>query len=181
LRSAHGGDGNWQPLCKALCGGYNQVTATVDCYLHEERFHSLPDKPPSPFKASGQEVDLVSFARGVVRATPGFSRIRQLPSFVLLESHVGPGSTVSKTVDLVTDIGSVILMHPDNRVLEEDVRFIRDLEEADALFEYEDPKAKRPKGSTAEAATSTILLDVRDSPRLQRKLSTPADPPEMYW
>ena len=77
---AHGGDGNWQPLCRALTGGYTQVDAAVDCYLNKERFFALPDKPPSPFKASGQEVDLVSFRQGTVKATPGFDLIKQLVS-----------------------------------------------------------------------------------------------------
>lgn len=77
---AHGGDGNWQPLTRALTGGYTQVDAAVDCYLDEKRFRALPDKPPSPFKASGQEVDLVSFSKGVVKATPGFDEIKKLVS-----------------------------------------------------------------------------------------------------
>ena len=46
---AHGGDGNWQSLCRELCGGYTQVNATVDSYLDVDRFHALPNKPPSPF------------------------------------------------------------------------------------------------------------------------------------
>jgi hypothetical protein len=126
---AHGGDGNWRPLARALTGGYSQVEATVDAYLDKKQFSLIPDKPLSPFKASGQEVILVSckfqkkFAilmkaknmiccllilysvldgRGTVKSTPGFEDIKELPSFVYLETGVRPGSQVDYTVDLFT-------------------------------------------------------------------------------
>lgn len=135
---AHGGDGNWRPLCVALNGGYSQVEATVDAYLEKQAFGLIPDKPPVPFKASGQEVILVSFSRGQVKATPGFEEIKKLPSFVYLETGVSPGSNVDYTVDLFTGIGSVILMHHDTEVLEKDVNRIRQLERENKLFEYEE-------------------------------------------
>uniref|UniRef100_A0A7R9VNH8 ATP-grasp domain-containing protein n=1 Tax=Pseudictyota dubia TaxID=2749911 RepID=A0A7R9VNH8_9STRA len=170
---AHGGDGNWQSLCSALCGGYNQVDATVDCYLNKENFNRLPDKPPSPFKASGQEVDLVSFSEGTVKATPGFDLIRKLRSFVLLESHVKPGSKVSKTVDLVTDIGNIILMHPDGDVLKEDTAFIRKLEEDNKLFEFElEGKPPRTKLSEEQHDISLVLPEALSTYKNIRKLST---------
>jgi hypothetical protein len=194
---AHGGDGNWQPLCRALTGGYTQVDAAVDCYLDKERFFALPDKPASPFKASGQEVDLVSFRRGTVKATPGFELIKQLvsafligkwlllllypfltvilhdtlqPSFNFLETHIKPGSKVSKTVDLVTDIANIILMHPDKEVLKRDVEFIRKLEKEDAIFEY---KESVPK---AFIGLNSMLNKTKGRHRLSSE-----DPPEMYW
>jgi biotin carboxylase len=134
---AHGGDGNWRPLCRALTGGYSQVEATVDAYLEKKSFFDLPDKPPSPFKAAGQEVILVSFSRGTVKATPGLEIIQQLASFVYLETGVKPGTKVDYTVDLFTCIGSVILMHEDKELLEADVNKIRQLEKDNELFEYE--------------------------------------------
>lgn len=143
---AHGGDGNWQTLCKALCGGYSQVNATVDSYLDVDKFAALPNKPPSPFLASGQEVDLVSFSAGLVTATPGFDKIRKLRSFVLLESHVKPGVRITKTIDLVTDIGNIILMHHDSKVLEKDVAFIRSIEKTPgALFELDEESEEEKK------------------------------------
>jgi len=134
---AHGGDGNWRPLCVALNGGYSQVEATVDAFLDKREFARLPDKPPSPFKASGQEVILVSYSRGTVRSTPGFDRIKNLPSYVYLETGVKPGSFVDYTVDLFTGIGSVILMHHDEKVLAADVQRIREMERKNQLFVYE--------------------------------------------
>ncbi len=135
---AHGGDGNWRPLCHHLTGGYSQVEATVDAFLDKKQFSILPSKPPSPFKAAGQEVILVSYGRGVVKTTPGFEDIRQMPSFVYLETGVRPGSIVDYTIDLFTGIGSVILMHKDPDVLEEDIRRIREMEKNNELFTFEE-------------------------------------------
>jgi biotin carboxylase len=136
---ARGGDGNWRPLARALTGGYSQVEAAVDSYLDGAAFAALRDIPPSPFKASGEEVILVSYTRGVVKSTPGFDIIRKLPSFVYLETGVKPGTKVDYTVDLVTSIGSVILMHRDDAILRQDADRVRQLEKDDMLFEYEDP------------------------------------------
>ena len=96
-----------------------------------------PEKPPSPFKASGQEVILVSFSRGVVKSTPGFTEIETFESFVYLETGVRPGSFVDYTIDLFTGVGSVILMHEDNEILQRDVNRIRQMEKDNLLFEYE--------------------------------------------
>jgi biotin carboxylase len=134
---ARGGDGNWRSLCRALTGGYSQVEASVDCFLDEAAFKRMPDKPPSPFKASGQEVILVSFSRGVVKSTPGYDVLKNLPSFVYLETGVIPGAQVDYTIDLVTGIGSVILMHHDSRILQRDVDFIRYMEQINGFFVYE--------------------------------------------
>jgi biotin carboxylase len=134
---AHGGDGNWKPLCVALTGGYSQVEATVDAFLDKKEFAQLPQVPPSPFKAYGQEVILVSYFRGVVKATPGFETIKNLSSFVYLETGVKPGSKVDYTTDLFTGIGSVILMSHDEKELEADINCIREMELNNQLFVYD--------------------------------------------
>ena len=134
---AHGGDGNWRSLCRALNGGYSQVESTVDSYLDSRQFMITPDKSPSPFKAHGQEVILVSFSRGVVKATPGFEEIKKLQSYVYLETGVRPGTHVDYTIDLFTGIGSVILMHQDREILEHDVARVREMERNNQLFKYE--------------------------------------------
>jgi biotin carboxylase len=134
---ARGGDGNWRPLCKALNGGYSQVEASADAYLDDFQFSRLPDKPPSPFKSSGDEIILVNYSRGTVKATPGYEMLKRLPSFVCLETSVKVGSKVDYTIDLFTGIGSVILMHKDPSVLQKDIDFIRHMEEINGLFDYE--------------------------------------------
>ena len=91
---AHGGDGNWRPLCKALTGGYSQVEVTADAILEPEKFARIPDKPCSPFKASGLEVIMVSFSSGKVKAMPGYEVIKCLPSFLSFVTGVKIGSEV---------------------------------------------------------------------------------------
>lgn len=131
----HGGDGNWRPLARALTGGYSQVEACVDSYLDKKAFYSLPAVPPSPAKAFGQEVILVSYAAGDVIGTPGYDDIKELESFVFLETGVSVGCQVEHTVDLLTSVGSVILLHEDEEVLKQDVAKIRDMEKNHRLFE----------------------------------------------
>jgi len=132
----HGGDGNWVPLARALTGGHTQVDVTVDSYLDKRNFSTIPNIYPSPFKAAGQEVYLVSNGRGKVRSTPGFDVIKELPSFIYLESGVMPGGSVDYTIDLFTALGSVLLMHNDPEVLEADIKKIREMENNNEIIEY---------------------------------------------
>ena len=134
---ARGGDGNWRSLAVALTGGYSQVDAAADSYLDQQQFMSLPDRPPTPFKASGTEIILVSYSRGIVTDTPGFEVIKNLSSFVYLETGVRKGTSVDYTIDLFTGIGSVILMHKDESILEKDIATIRQMELDNALFTFE--------------------------------------------
>jgi biotin carboxylase len=154
---AHGGDGNWRPLCRALNGGYSQVESAVDSFLDSRQFMITPDKSPSPFKAAGQEVILVSFSRGVVKATPGFTEIQKLESFVYLETGVKPGSFVDYTIDLFTGIGSVILMHEDEAVLQRDVARIRQMETENLLFEYEHSSYLFKSASTGHLGGDAVV------------------------
>ena len=167
---ARGGDGNWRQLARALTGGYSQVEATADAYLDPRQFELMPDKPPSPFKASGQEVILVSFSNGTVKETPGFNLIRKLPSFVFLETGVKIGSEVDYTVDLFTGIGSVILMHHDEKVLERDVDFLRYMEEINGLFEYE-PKMENLKRPRGDSVYLNPVFYAAEGPKLDRTFS----------
>lgn len=58
---ANGGNGTWQPLCRAI-SGYSHVEAAVEAYLQEDKFHELREQRcPNPFLAQdNQLVDLVS-------------------------------------------------------------------------------------------------------------------------
>lgn len=158
---AHGGDGNFRPLCLALTGGYSQVEVSVDGFLDPRQFLITPDLPPSPFKASGLEVIMVSFSRGIVKSTPGYDEIRSLESFVYLETGVKPGSLVDYTIDLFTGIGSVILIHQDKEILERDLNRIREMERNNELFEYEDSANVIPKSVSGVGLDSLISSAVR--------------------
>ncbi len=111
------------------------MEATVDAYLDKKAFQMLPKMPPSPAKAFGQEVMLVSYAEGQVIGTPGYDIIKTLPSFVSMETGVCIGSYVEHTVDLLTCVGSVILVHDDEEVVGKDIAKIREMEKNNELFE----------------------------------------------
>lgn len=171
---AHGGDGNWRSLCRALTGGFSQIESTVDAYLDSASFAKIPSLPPSPFKAFGQEVILVSYASGKVKSTPGFDVIRQLPSFVCFETGVKPGSKVEYTIDLVTCIGSVILMHTDESVIQRDVDFIRYMEKFNGLFIFETKaeNLQRPRGDLLVIDQYSQNKGKKQKPRHQRVFSS---------
>lgn len=133
---AHGGDGSFLPLARALTGGYSQVEVSLDAFLDEASFLAIPDVPATPFQAAGQEVILVSKQAGTVVGTPGFEKIRSLESFVSLETPLSIGCEVSLTVDMFTGVGSCILLHADPSVLQRDVETIRRLEMECTLFEF---------------------------------------------
>ena len=63
--------------------------------------------------------------------------MRDLQSFVYMETGIKVGSFVERTVDLMTGIGSVILMHSDKNILDADIKKIREMEKNNELFEYE--------------------------------------------
>jgi hypothetical protein len=134
---ANGSDGIWRQMASALTGGYSQVDVTVDAYLDKVKFGTIPDIYPSPFKAAGQEVYLVSNGRGIVKDTPGFEVLKDLPSFVYFETGVRKGSSVDFTVDLFSALGCVVLMHPDTSVVEADVKKIRDMEQNNEFVTFE--------------------------------------------
>mmetsp|Transcript_22138 Transcript_22138/g.35661 ORF Transcript_22138/g.35661 Transcript_22138/m.35661 type:complete len:497 (+) Transcript_22138:172-1662(+) len=166
---AHGKDGYWQSLCRALTGGYNQVDAAVDCYLDPENFMCYPDKPPSPFKAAGRCVDLVSYTSGIVKSCPGYDIIRSLPSFVCLETHIKQGSKISPTIDLATDNGCLVLMNKEQEALDRDVAIIRQLETDRAMFELYDNTV----GEQAQEVQEEDAEDKEWEQRRQQLLSKP--------
>lgn len=131
----HGGDGSFVPLAAALTGGYTQVDVALNSFLDDAQFNSIPDVPPSPFKAGGQEVILVSMSSGLVVGTPGFDAIRKFQSFHAMETAVRPGTLVKLTVDMFTGLGSVVLLHSDPHVVQRDVAAIRAMETECRLFE----------------------------------------------
>jgi biotin carboxylase len=134
---AHGGDGSWVPLAKALTGGYSQVDGAIDAFLDTEAFGKLPDVPPAPFQATGQEVILVSFVEGTVKSTPGYERIKAMASFCSLETGIASGSKIERSVDLFTGVGSAVLVHSDPEILKMDVETIRQMEIDGTMFQME--------------------------------------------
>jgi biotin carboxylase len=134
---SHGWDGFWVPLARALTGGYAQPEVALDSHMNEQAFCQIPDVMPSPFKASGQTVMLVSNFSGTVAATPGYDRMQKLASFVALQTGVKVGSKVGLTVDLFSAVGGLVLVNADAAQLEADIAEVRQIEQ-DGLFEFEE-------------------------------------------
>merc|ERR1711988_1843894 len=132
---AHGWDGAWAPLERALVG-YSQVEAACDCYFDGEAFAALPDDFP-PFMAGGQMVELVSNFTGRIEGLPGYETIRNLPSFSFMEvgAHISVGQELALTTDLFTCAGAIILCHPSKKQVAEDEKKIRCMEVDGSLFE----------------------------------------------
>jgi len=133
---SHGWDGSWVPLARKLTGGYAQPEIALHSHVAEAEFAKIPEVMPSPFMASGQAVMLVSFHTGVVKQTPGYDRMKLLPSFVTLQTGIRPGSQVELTVDLFTAVGVLILAHGDPKQLDADIAEVRAMEQ-NGLFEFE--------------------------------------------
>mmetsp|Transcript_7319 Transcript_7319/g.21275 ORF Transcript_7319/g.21275 Transcript_7319/m.21275 type:complete len:555 (-) Transcript_7319:189-1853(-) len=156
---ANGGDGAWQPLARGLTpGNYSQVEVTADAYLNPEKFESYPDVP-GKLIGQGVEVILVSYAEGIVKTTPGFDVLRKLPSCIHFESGVQIGSKVDRTVDLITAAGSVIVYHENPVIVEEDLHFIRYLENMNGLFIFENEGIEfEEEKKEDEAFTSKVAI-----------------------
>jgi biotin carboxylase len=160
---AHGGDGCWRPLARALTGGYSQVEVSADAFVDPKAFAKIPDKPAYPFKAYGQEDIFVNNSRGTVKSTPGYDVIKNMPSFVHMDGLISPGAEVDYTVDLITGIGSVIVMHKNEEVVKRDIEFIRYLEEINGFFVYETKleNLKRPRGEAIMFETTELISPVK--------------------
>jgi len=132
---AHGWDGAWAPLERALIG-FSQVEAACDCYFDVAAFNALPDVFP-PFMAGGQMVELVSNFTGRITGLPGYDIIKALPSFSYMEvgSHISIGQELELTIDLFTCAGAIILCHPCKMQVAEDEATIRRMELDGSLFQ----------------------------------------------
>jgi len=143
---ANGGDGAWQPLARGLTPGhYSQVEATADAYLNPDKFMLLPDRP-GKLVGQGIEVNLVNYGTGVVKRTPGFDVLKKLPSCIHFESGIQIGSTVEPTIDLITSVGSVIVYHENPTIVQEDLQFIRYIENMNGLFVFEHDEKENDDG-----------------------------------
>jgi len=134
---SHGWDGAWVPLAEMLTGGYAQPAVALDSHISEPEFAKIPTVFPSPFKAAGQNVMLVSFFSGTVRATPGFDKMKKMSSFISLQTGVTIGSEVELTVDLFTAAGVLVLANKDPKALEKDLEDVRKMEK-EGLFTFDE-------------------------------------------
>merc|ERR1712014_496903 len=153
---SHGWDGSWVPLARALTGGYAQPEVALDSHISEQAFCEIPDVMPSPFRAAGQTLMLVSNFPGTVKSTPGYERMRKMASFVALQTGVKVGSQVGLTVDLFSAVGVLVLVSSDAEQLEADIAEVREMEKV-GLFEFEGNDIEEAKVS--QATSIAVVVD----------------------
>jgi len=148
---SHGWDGSWVPLCNLMCG-YAQPALALDSHINPSKVAQIPDAMPSPFKASGQAVMLVSYFSGTVKSAPGYEKMKKLSSFLALQTGYEKGSKVELTVDLFTAVGVLILANTNKAQLEADLADVRKMEK-EGIFEFDeeiDPALYQPTPDIVE-------------------------------
>lgn len=118
------------------CVGYGQLDMTADCFLNPERFR---EKSVSPYelKQHALSIALISEREGTVKSVPGEELLRELASFSELRMRAKPGYRLKRSIDFYTVPGFVILVHPDNNVIQADLARIRAFEKEGRLYELE--------------------------------------------
>ncbi len=147
----HGGHGTWKAIADAAFG-YNQINATIDAFMHPERFNKLPAFPSAPM-SHGKEVFLVSYREGTLRSIPGAERVKALPSFRTIDLSIESGQELHKTVDLFTMPGRVQLLHPDKEQVDGDYLKIHTMLKDGDMFELVSGKERMalPEGPAEES------------------------------
>merc|ERR1712061_958370 len=140
---------------KKLTGGYSQPDVAIDSHLDAAAFDQIPDVTPSPFKASGQAVMLVSFHSGTIKSMPGYDKIKGMCSFVSWQTGYTVGSQVDLTIDLFTAVGVVMLANDDSTQLAADLESIRKMEK-EGLFEFDEEGNNMSSSSDSEVV---IVVD----------------------
>lgn len=95
----HGGEGTWISVVNE-CIGYNQVDATLSCFLRPDNFDNLPFFPT--LINQGCEAFLVSYQEGHVVDIPGLDIVRGFSSVRKCEMLTQPGNQLRKTIDCFT-------------------------------------------------------------------------------
>ena len=89
---------------------------------------------------------------GTLVSTPGFDVAKALNSFVSMESFIQIGERLEKTIDVFTQPASIIVVHEDSKVVEQDVAALRALER-DGMFVL-DAKAEQAKQQQLSVAAA---------------------------
>lgn len=124
---------SFPPDLVSECIGWNQLELTLDSYLDPKSFLEKLREPYRVKKYIMCKV-LISPISGRLKSLPGMDTIRHLPTFHSDHLHVEPGGELRRTIDLFSSPGTVMLVHEDPEMIEQDYRTIRDLEQ-DGLYQ----------------------------------------------
>jgi hypothetical protein len=113
------------------------LSSTLDIYFDPENFDHLSDAP-NFMKESGMIVHLANKKSGVIMAINHLDEISKLDSYRSMEIFVAIGETVTKTIDIRTDFGYILLCHENYETLIGDYKkIINDLQ--DTILEVYQP------------------------------------------
>ena len=123
----HGAEGSWRPIADA-CLGYSHVSALLDAYTDGAAFAALP-RTPSALRAHGAQVGVRSVVAGTLARVDAdaLGAIRGVASYVgeCLPASLAVGQRIDKTIDIVTLVGQVNLVHADAAQLEADLATVQ--------------------------------------------------------
>lgn len=156
-------DGGLAPVQKIL-SGYSQVECALDSYLDRAAFNKIPDAPTLPYTGgAGQIVFLVSMNSGIISATPGYDKIKQMKSLIrLMPEPYRVGDSLGHSVDLFSAAGLAILASEDKKQVEADVAQCRAMEQEGMLFRLETEIGSRDIGR-ARAESFDVQIDAMRS------------------
>jgi len=80
------------------------------------------------------EVCLVSREDGTLAAYPQMEKVQNMRSFQSIEVKVPVGGKLEKTINFVTTPGSIMLVHANRQVVEEDQAEIHQMEEDGTFY-----------------------------------------------
>lgn len=129
----HGGEGTFVQIANP-CNGYNQLGVMVDAIEDPRRFQKLPSRPRK-LQAHARELTMVSKQEGTLRAYPMLEKVKELASFNSMEIKVNPGEHLAITTDFLTTPGSIMLVHPSAKQVEEDYDLIHQWEDKGLFYE----------------------------------------------
>jgi len=127
----HGAEGSWMPIVER-CLGYSHVSALLDA--HEPRPEAFDALPPTPSKmlAHGAQVGVRSVVDGIISHInhEKVELIRAVPSYdsesLPWNSTLAVGQKIVPTIDILTLIGQVQLVHADKHILEVDLASVQE-------------------------------------------------------
>ncbi|MBP9841898.1 MAG: ATP-grasp domain-containing protein [Simkaniaceae bacterium] len=121
-----------------LSVGCNQVDLTVDAYVDQKAFL---EKTKAPYQRKNHfyQVLLSTNKTGTLHGTDQFlEEIRKLPSYCDMKLKIKEGMIIHPTVDLISALGSVFLVHENQEVIELDYKKICNL--VDQLIPFQEEK-----------------------------------------
>jgi len=121
-------DGILRPDISLHTTGLGQLAATILSITEPESFIKLTRMPYYKLKNHSFNVCLISPRSGVFRSKDLEALTHTLPSLKKVELYLSSGSTVSKTIDIFSQPGTIYLVSPDKEKLWQDYKIIRQAE-----------------------------------------------------